>query len=80
MSESTGAIVRDTVRGVALGGLLSGGVAAVQAMRAGVALASVVQPILVFALIGITVGGLAGPLTGRALRRQKQAKVDPLER
>ena len=41
---------------------LFGGVASLQALRAGVDLATVIQPILVFALIGLTVGGLAGPL------------------
>jgi hypothetical protein len=63
---------RDTVRGVIIGGVLFGGVAALQAMRAGVELVAVVQPILVFALIGLTVGGLAGPLLGRAARRRRR--------
>ena len=63
--------LRDSVRGVAVGALLFGGVAIVQAMRAGVSLVAVVQPILVFALIGLTVGGLAGPMVGRALRRTR---------
>jgi hypothetical protein len=65
-------IVRDTIRGLVIGGALFGGVAALQAARAGVALLSVVQPILVFALIGLTVGGLAGPLVGRAARRRRE--------
>lgn len=64
-------IVRDTLRGVVVGGLLFGGVAALQALRAGVSLSSVIQPILLFALIGLTVGGLAGPLLGRAARRRR---------
>jgi uncharacterized membrane protein YedE/YeeE len=64
-------IVRDTVRGVVIGGALFGGLAALQALRAGVSLGSVIQPILVFALIGLTVGGLAGPLLGRAARRRR---------
>jgi hypothetical protein len=64
--------VRDTLRGVVIGGALFGGVAALQALRAGVSLASVIQPILVFALIGLTVGGLAGPLLGRAARRRER--------
>ena len=65
--------VRDTVRGLVIGAALFGGVAAVQALRAGVALAKVIQPILVFALIGLTVGGLAGPLVGRAARRGRES-------
>ncbi|MSR35125.1 MAG: hypothetical protein EXR95_00580 [Gemmatimonadetes bacterium] len=66
-------LVRDTVRGVLLGGGVFGAVAAVQAARAGVSLVAVVQPILVFALIGLTVGGLAGPLVGRAIRRHRES-------
>ena len=66
-------MVRDTLRGVLIGGLLFGGVAALQALRAGVSLPSVIQPILVFALIGLTVGGLAGPLVGAALRRRRES-------
>ena len=65
--------VRDTLRGVLVGGLLFGGVSAVQALRAGVSLLDVVQPILVFALIGLTVGGLAGPLVGAAIRRRRES-------
>ena len=64
-------ITRDTLRGLVIGALLFGGLAAVQALRAGVRLGAVVQPILVFALIGLTVGGLAGPLVGRAIRRRR---------
>lgn len=64
-------IVKDTARGIVIGAVLFGGVAAVQALRAGVSLPSVVQPILVFALIGLTVGGLAGPLVGAAMRRRR---------
>jgi hypothetical protein len=65
---------KDTVRGIALGAVLFGGVSALQATRAGVSLVSVIQPILVFALIGLTVGGLAGPLVGRALRRGRETE------
>ena len=70
MSE-TDLTLRDSARGIAVGALLFCGVATVQAMRAGVSLVAVVQPILVFALIGLTVGGLAGPMVGRALRRSR---------
>jgi hypothetical protein len=52
-----------------IGALAFGAVSAIQALRAGVALLSVMQPILVFALIGLTVGALAGPLVGAAIRR-----------
>ena len=62
-------LVRDTLRGMLIGGLLFGAVATLQALRAGVGLMQVIQPVLVFALIGLTVGALAGPLVGRALRR-----------
>jgi hypothetical protein len=61
------------VRGLTIGGALFGGLALVQALRAGVALARVVQPILVFALIGLTVGALAGPLVGAAIRRGRRS-------
>lgn len=65
-------VSRDTIRGILVGGGLFGGLAALQAWRADVDLVSVIQPILVFALIGLTVGGLAGPLIGRAARRRRE--------
>ena len=65
---------QDTIRGVIWGGGAFGLVAAVQATRAGVSLLSVVQPILFFALIGLTVGGLAGPMVGRAVRRHREGR------
>jgi hypothetical protein len=64
---------RDALRGALIGGALFGAVSAVQAGRAGVSLLAVIQPILVFSLIGLTVGGLAGPLVGRALRRRRES-------
>ena len=67
-------LTRDTVRGMAIGGGLFGAVALVQAARAGVPIAQVIQPILVFALIGLTVGALAGPLVGAALRRRRPSR------
>ena len=69
-------ILRDTIRGLVIGAVLFGGVAAVQALRAGVSLVEVIQPILVFALIGLTVGGLAGPLVGRAARRGREIEPE----
>ncbi len=62
-------LVRDTLRGMLTGGLLFGAGATLQALRAGVGLIQVIQPVLIFALIGLTVGALAGPLVGRAVRR-----------
>ena len=71
MSREHDYIVRDTLRGALGGAGLFGTIAMIQALRAGVALGQVVQPILVFALIGLTVGGLAGPLVGRGIRRHR---------
>jgi len=70
-------LARDTVHGMAVGATLLGGVAALQAMHAKVDLAGVIQPILVFALIGLTVGALAGPLVGRAIRRRLRSRPAP---
>ena len=71
MSGLDRVMVRDTLRGMGVGALLLGGLSTLQALRAGVDLLSVLQPILVFALIGLTVGGLAGPLVGKAIRRRR---------
>ena len=60
--------VRDTLRGAVGGAGLFGAVAVIQALRAGMGLGQVIQPILVFVLIGLTVGGLAGPLIGQAIQ------------
>jgi len=70
-------LARDTVRGMAVGATLLGGVTALQAVRAEVDLAGVIQPILVFALIGLTVGALAGPLVSRAIRRRRRSRPAP---
>jgi hypothetical protein len=70
---------RDAIRGVIGGGGLFGLVAAVQALRAGVSLLAVVQPILFFAVIGLTVGGLAGPMVGRAARRRRESQAAPTQ-
>lgn len=66
-------MLRDTVWGAVAGAFLLGGWSVLQAIRAGVALARVFQPILVFALIGLTVGALAGPLVGKASRRSRRS-------
>ena len=65
-------LTRHTVRGALVGTVLLGGVAVIQALRAGAELARVAQPILVFALIGLTVGGLVGPLLGRAIQGHRR--------
>ena len=71
MSGEDDHIVRDTLRGALGGAGLFGAIAVIQALRAGVGVGQVVQPILVFVLIGLTVGGLAGPLVGRAIRSHR---------
>ena len=71
MSGEHDHIVRDTLRGTLGGAGLFGAIAVIQALRAGVGVGQVVQPILVFVLIGLTVGGLAGPLVGRAIRSHR---------
>ena len=63
---------KDAMRGALIGGALFGAVSALQATRAGVSLLAVIQPILVFSLVGLTVGGLAGPLVARAVRRHRE--------
>ena len=68
MSFENDNIVRDTIRGALGGAALLGTAAVIQALRAGMGLGQVAQPILVFCLIGLTVGGLAGPLIGRAIQ------------
>ena len=68
MSNEHNQTVRDTLRGAVGGAGLFGAVAVIQALRAGMGIGQVTQPILVFILIGLTVGGLAGPLIGRAIQ------------
>ena len=53
-----------------MGGLLFGGLALLQAVRSGAPFPRVLQPVLVVAVIGLTVGALAGPLVGQALSRR----------
>lgn len=66
-------MLRDTLLGAVAGAFLLGGWSVFQAIRAGVVLTRVLQPILVFALIGLTVGALAGPLVGKASRRSHRS-------
>jgi hypothetical protein len=63
--------LRRTLGGAAIGGLLFGGLALLQAIRSGAPFPAVLQPVGVVALIGLTVGGLAGPLVGQALARRR---------
>lgn len=62
-------VIRRTMVGAAVGGGLFGGVALVQVLRSGVPPLSVIQPLLVFVVMGATVGALAGPLVGAAWTR-----------
>lgn len=61
--------IRRTWVGAATGALLFGAVALVQALRSGAPFLRVVQPVLVIAVIGLTVGALVGPMLGQAFAR-----------
>jgi hypothetical protein len=67
-------LVRRTVRGATIGGLLFGVVALVQALRAGAPFPGVLGPLAVFTLIGLTTGGLAGPLLAQARERRRESR------
>lgn len=62
-------VLRRTLTGALVGGSAFGVVALVQALRSEAELARLVQPVLVLVVLGLTVGGLAGPLVGAALAR-----------
>jgi len=64
--------LRRTLTGAAIGGGLFGGLALLQAMRSGAPFPGVLQPVLVVAVIGLTVGGLAGPLVGQVWARRRR--------
>jgi hypothetical protein len=64
-------MIRRTARGAAIGALLFGGLSLLQALRAGATFPHVLQPIGVFALIGLTIGALAGPLVAQAIARTR---------
>jgi hypothetical protein len=66
-------VVRRTLTGAVLGAILFGGVALVQAYRSGAPFPQVLQPVLFFAALGLTVGGLAGPLLGQALANRRRS-------
>jgi hypothetical protein len=65
-------LIRRTLVGGAIGALLFGGVSLFQALRSGAAFPGVLQPIGVFALIGLTIGALAGPLVAQAIARGRE--------
>jgi hypothetical protein len=62
-------LIRRTLVGAAVGALLFGGVALYQAARSGAPFPRVLLPIGFFTVLGLTVGGLAGPLLGQAFAR-----------
>ena len=64
-------MIHRTARGAAIGALLFGGASLLQALRAGATFPHVLQPIGVFALIGLTIGALAGPLVAQAIARTR---------
>jgi hypothetical protein len=64
-------MLRRTLIGAAVGGLLFAAVSVLQAVRSGATFPRVLQPIGVFALIGLTIGALAGPLVGQAIARTR---------
>jgi len=68
----TRSLIRRTLVGGALGGVLFGGVALLQALRAGAPFPRVLAPIGFFALLGLTIGALAGPLLAQAAARLRQ--------
>jgi len=63
--------LRDTLKGALVGLAVFGTIALAQALRSGAPFPQVLQPIGVVAVIGLTVGALAGPLLGQALRRRR---------
>lgn len=67
-------LVRRTLVGALVGGGAFGGVALLQALRSGAPFPAVLQPIAVITVLGLTVGGLAGPLVGQALARRRRRR------
>lgn len=59
-------VIRRTLVGALVVGGVFGVVAGVQILRSGVSPVDVLQPLLVFVVIGATTGALAGPLVGAA--------------
>ncbi len=71
------ATLRDTLVGAVAGGALFAAVAIYRSVVAGGDLLAYAGPVGVFTLIGATVGGLTGPLLGRAVARR--AAGDPTD-
>lgn len=69
--------LRRTLLGALVVGGLFGAVAVVQVLRTGVPLHRVVQPLLVFVVLGGTIGALAGPLVGAAWTRWRERSDGP---
>ena len=70
MDSETGSIVRWTV-GSGMGlGLLFLGMGMVRAVGADVSLISVAAPMAAFGVVGVTVGGLVGPLVRGLWKRR----------
>jgi hypothetical protein len=67
-------VKRRTLSGALLGCAVFGGVALIQAYRSGAPFPQVLQPVLFFSVLGLTVGGLAGPLIGQAIANRRQAR------
>lgn len=65
-------VIRRTLVGALAVGGLFGVVAVAQILRSGVSPLDVVQPLLVFVVIGATTGALAGPLVGGAWARWRE--------
>lgn len=65
-------LIRRTLFGALVVGGLFGAVALVQVLRSGVSVLRVVQPLLVFVVLGATIGALAGPLVGAAWTRWRE--------
>ena len=63
-------LVRSTLAGALVGVAAFGGVALAQAVRSGAPFPEVLQPVAAVAVLGLTVGALAGPLVARALDRR----------
>lgn len=65
--------LRRTLVGAAVGGALFGGVAVYRSLTAGGDLTGYLGPVGFMAVLGATVGALAGPLAGRAVARLRRS-------
>lgn len=69
-------LLRRTLIGALVGAVLFGGVALLQAARSGAPFPRVLLPIGFFTLLGVTVGGLAGPLLAQAFQGMRDRRRD----